>query len=259
MQFMQYDKTSAVKANSSSRIAVHTYAKAKITQAYAGVTERGAKFVALNFINEAGETAEEIKVYYENSQGEPLSGRHQLNAIMAFNGIPTLSQVTGNYKTYDFGAGGVVEKTGLIVPELIGKFMGIVLAENWYTNQYGEAKHTLQLTAVYHLHTGRNARQFIDDTPAIDGQIEQSIDYAKRLSAESRAKAEQGKGGQRQQSQYQGQGQQGQAYNPYQYSQSQGQGQQGQPYQQAPQAQVQAEQQQSSTTPQTVADEDMPF
>ena len=73
------------------------------------------------------------------------------------------------------------------------------------------------------------------DTPAIDGQIEQSIDYAKRLSAESRAKAEQGKGGQRQ---YQGQGQQ-------------------QPYQQA--TQVQAGQQQPSITPQTVADDDIPF
>lgn len=189
MQFMTLDKNLVATANSSSRLQVHALHVVKITQAYCGVTQNGAKFVSLNFVNAHGETADDIKVYYENNQGERLSGKAQLNAIMAFNDIQALSQTQGNYKTYDFEAGGLTDKQGLIVPELIGAYVGVVFAENWYTNQSGEAKYTLQLSAVFHYKTTQNGKQFIYNEPAIQGQIESAIDYAQKLSADSKQKA----------------------------------------------------------------------
>lgn len=260
MQFMQFDKVSASRANSSSKMSPNTYIKAKITQAYAGVNDKGTKFVALSFANQT-ETADEIKVYYENGNGERLSGFNQLQAIMAFNNISALTQVQGNYKSYDYAQGGVVGKTGLIVPELINAYVGVIFYENWYVSPTdGEAKYTLSLSAVYELKTGRNARQVLENTPANAGQIEQSVEYAKKKSAETKAQAEQG-----------GQAPQGNDWQSY-APQHQGQGQNGfappapQPNfgnQSNPWGQPQPQPQGNFAPPapqgQGVSDDDMPF
>ncbi|UNU74145.1 hypothetical protein LU293_04410 [Moraxella nasovis] len=183
------DDSSAAKANSSSRISPHEFHAVKITQAYWSVSQNGAKFIALNFINAQNETADEIKIYYESNQGERLSGYHQINAILAFNNIQGLSNSQGIYKAYDFEAGGVVDKQGLVANELVGAYVGIILSENYYQGKNG-IKHNLNLSAVYHYQTKQNAKQFLNNTPIVDGQIEQSIAYAQKSSETSKQTAE---------------------------------------------------------------------
>lgn len=188
MQFMQFDRNLAIKAGSSQRLETHQFYPAKITQAYAGISQSGAKFVSLSFVDKDGLTADEIAVYYENAHGDKLSGANLLHAIMAFNNIPVLNQIQGSYKSYDFAQGGVVDKQGLIVPELVGAMVGIILSENWYTNQKGEAKYTSQLSYVCHHASQQTAKQLLSNTPAVQGQIEQAINYAEQISHKSKAK-----------------------------------------------------------------------
>lgn len=196
--FFNRDDGSAVKANSSGRMTAHEFYPAKITQAYWGVSQNDSKYLAVNLITANKETVDELKIYFTNRDGEKLSGYHQINAILAFNNIAGLSQVQGVYKSYDFERGETVDKQGLIAPELIGAYVGVILSENYYNGQNG-MKYTLSLSAVYHVKTGQNAKQFLSNTPAVQGQIEQSIAYAQRSSERSRMQAEneaQNQGGQ---------------------------------------------------------------
>lgn len=188
MQFMTLDKELAASVGSSSRLTANAHHIVKITQAYASVTPNGAKYVALNLVNQAGDSADEIKLYYENSEGERLSGKAQLNAIMALNGINVLTQAQGQYKTYDFEAGGITQKQGLVIPELVGAYVGVVLSENWYTNQHGEPKYTLQVSGIFHHQSQKTARQHLYNEPAQNGQIDKAISYATRQSEEGKAK-----------------------------------------------------------------------
>lgn len=180
---------SAQKANASNRLSPHEFHAVKITQAYWGVSQNGAKFIALNLMSASHETADEIKVYFANANNEQLSGYHQINAILALNNIAGLNQVQGTYKTYDFEHGGLTDRQGLIAPELIGTYVGVILSENYYHGQNG-VKHNLNLSAVYHHQTGQNAKQFLQNMPVVQGQIEQSIAYAKKSSQTSKDKAE---------------------------------------------------------------------
>ncbi|AKG12218.1 hypothetical protein [Moraxella bovoculi] len=187
--FFTRNDQSAKKAGGSSRLSAHEFHAAKITQAYWGVSQGGAKFLSVNFINANNETADDIKIYFENSNGEQLSGYHQINAILAFNNISGLNQTQGTYKAYDFEAGGVVDKQGLIAPEIVGAYVGIILSENHYNGQNG-IKHNLNLSAVYHHQSTQNAKQFLENLPPVQGQIEGSIAYAKKSSENSRTSAE---------------------------------------------------------------------
>lgn len=180
---------SAIKANGLSRIAPHEFQVIKITQAYWGSSNTGAKFLSLNLVNASNETADDIKIYFENGSGDKLSGYNQINAILAFNNIAGLNQVQGNYRTYDFDAGGVTEKTGLIAPEIIGAYVGVVLSENYYVGQNG-VKHNLNISSVFHHQTKKNAKQHLGNLPVPQGQIEQAISYAQKSSEDSKAKAE---------------------------------------------------------------------
>lgn len=189
---------SAKKAGGSSRLSAHEFHAVKITQAYWGVSQSGAKFLSVNFVSTNNETADDIKIYFENGSGEQLSGYHQINAILAFNGIAGLSQTQGTYKAYDFDAGGVADKQGLIAPELVGAYVGVILSENHYVGQNG-IKHNLNLSDVYHHKTTQNAKQFLENLPTVQGQVEQSIAYAQKSSESSKTKAEreaQNQGGQ---------------------------------------------------------------
>lgn len=187
--FFTRNDQSAKKAGGSSRLSAHEFHAVKITQAYWGVSQGGAKFLSVNFINANNETADDIKIYFENSQGEQLSGYHQINAILAFNNIAGLNQSQGTYKVYDFEAGGVVDKQGLIAPELVGAFVGIILSENHYNGQNG-IRHNLNLSSVYHHQSTQNAKQFLENLPPAQGQIDGSIAYAKKSSENSRNTAE---------------------------------------------------------------------
>lgn len=186
--YFSFDANAAAKVGSSNRIATCQFVPVKITQAYWGVSQNDVKFLAVNFVNKEGETADEIKLYFENSNGERLSGYNQINAILAFNGIQGLNQVQGQYKAYDFDKGGVVDKQGLIAPEIVGAYVGVVLSENYYSGQNG-IKYILNLSAVFHHGTQQTAKQFMEGTPAIGGQIEQACDHARKLSHDSHAKA----------------------------------------------------------------------
>ncbi|OOR87188.1 hypothetical protein B0181_10905 [Moraxella caviae] len=187
--FFTRNDQSAKKAGGSSRLSAHEFHAAKITQAYWGVSQGGAKFLSVNFVNANNETADDIKIYFENSSGEQLSGYHQINAILAFNNIAGLNQTQGTYKTYDFEAGCVVDKQGLIASEMIGAYVGVIFSENHYNGQNG-IKHNLNLSAVYHHQSTQNAKQFLENLPPAQGQIEGSIAYAKKSSENSRNAAE---------------------------------------------------------------------
>lgn len=188
--YFPLDVQSAQRANSSSQLSAHELHIVKITQAYWGVAQSGAKFLSISLENQMGETADDVKIYFESNNGERWSGYHQINAILAFWGLKGLSQTQGVYKAYDYEAGGVVQKNGLIAPELINKGFGAILSENWYAGKNG-LKHSYDLYAVYHHKTLQNAKQFLQNSPPKDGQIERSIEYAKKTSEKSRQQAEQ--------------------------------------------------------------------
>lgn len=183
------DNASASRANASSQMTPHELHAVKVTQAYWSVSQNGAKFLSVNFENAVGESADDIKIYFESNAGERWSGYHQINAMLAFNNIAGLSQAQGTYRTYDFEQGGVVDKQGLIAPELVGAYVGVIFFENYYVGQNG-IRHSLSLSAVYHHKSQQNAKQFLSNTPAVPNQVEQSIAYAKNTSEKSRKQAE---------------------------------------------------------------------
>lgn len=170
--FWQLDKAKAAKVGQSSYISGNTAEIYQITSAawkakHNSETRVDTYFMSLHIMNIDKSTAH-IDVYYGNSDGDRWSGENIINAIMLCANVPSLSQAQGQYQEYSYDEKKDVQVGGLVAPELVGKKVGLFLADNHYFNAtQGEVKRGgLNLFNVFDAQTRQLPHEKHSNTPA---------------------------------------------------------------------------------------------
>lgn len=196
--FWQLDKSKAAKVGQSSYINGNTSDVFKILSAAWKTNDKDNGFstyyLSLHIMNSEKSTAH-IDIYYANSNNERYSGENIINALMLCSNTPSLSQVQGSYKEYDFDQSRDVMVTGLVAPELAGKKVGMFLADNHYFNKNkGEVKRGgLNLFNVFDADTRQLPIEKANNMPANPeafSQVEQAMLKSSMNSLEKAQKAE---------------------------------------------------------------------
>lgn len=170
--FWQLDKAKAAKVGQSSYINGNTAEIYQILSAawkskHNSETRIDTYFMSLHIMNVDKSTAH-VDVYYGNSAGDIWSGENIINAVMLCANVPGLSQVQGQYFEYNFDEKKDVQVGGLVAPELVGKKVGLFLADNHYFNAtQGEVKRGgLNLFNVFDAQTRQLPHEKHSNTPA---------------------------------------------------------------------------------------------
>lgn len=143
-----------------------------IKAAWYECNDRGTESVQFLFESDDGQEAGPLALYTHNGDGKELPSYKTLNAIMTCVKARTLSAKPGPVELYDFDAGGTVQKTKDVYPELTGKPVGLVLQQEEYTNRNGELKERMIILAPFEAGTGRMAAEVLaqkTEAHAIDG------------------------------------------------------------------------------------------
>ncbi|MPW71814.1 hypothetical protein CPI02_08960 [Moraxella catarrhalis] len=184
--FIACNDADAAKFGASNFIDGDTAQVVKITQAYYTQNDKGTQTLHLSLISSEKQTGD-VAIHFANGQGERLIGYNLINAILKVTGTAGITQAQGTYSAYDFNAGGIVNKQGMVAPELVGKFFGAIFSKNYRINDKGEEKYSINLFGVYHAQTQQWAKQMINGEQALPGQIDQMLERAKAESEKSRA------------------------------------------------------------------------
>lgn len=150
--FIACNDADAAKFGASNFIDGDTAQVVKITQAYYTQNDKGTQTLHLSLISSEKQTGD-VAIHFANGQGERLIGYNLINAILKVTGTAGITQAQGTYSTYDFNAGGTVNKQGMVAPELVGKFFGTIFGKNYRINDKGEEKYSINLFGVYHAQT----------------------------------------------------------------------------------------------------------
>lgn len=189
--FWQLDKTKAAKVGQLAYINGNS---AEIYQIVSAAWKTGTNsqtrvdnyFMSLHIMNADKSTAH-VDVYYANSDGERWSGENIINAIMLCANVPSLSQAQGSFMQYDFDQKKDVQVNGMVAHELVGKKVGLFLAENYYFNQKsGEVKRGgLNVFNVFDAQTRQLPNEKSNNTPATQESFEAVMQAMMKSSAKS--------------------------------------------------------------------------
>lgn len=151
----------------------------KITQAYEIISNGQTKGVHLDLIS-SDQKEGKITLWTQKANGEDVFGINQLNAIMALVEVHAINEQPGKIKVYDYDTKQTVVQAANIYPELMGKYLKIILHKATYQNQIGQLKAKYELSSALHIKTSQTASEFLDQKEAVSyGKI---LDYALKRS-----------------------------------------------------------------------------
>ena len=110
-----------------------------ITRAEAVVSQKGTHGVELAFRTDDGRAADYLSLWTLNANGEALPGRKVLDAILAVCRLRKVAITPGKVKKWDSEAGREVEVSAKVLPELMGKRLGLFLVREEYTKNDGSS------------------------------------------------------------------------------------------------------------------------
>ncbi len=152
---------SAKQADSSARI--------EQTGKYVGtiktmefITARsGAQGFEISFETDMKEGAS-IAIWTVSKDGQPLSGTHKVNALLACCGVRALTPTEQQLEKYDFDLKQKVKRLCVVAPEIAGKRVGLLLQRENYVNSQGQQRHQMNFFASFAAESELMAKEILD-------------------------------------------------------------------------------------------------
>lgn len=152
-QFMTFDQESARKSGGSEYINDGGAYVVKITNAKIVSAKSGSEGVELSCETKDGLKANFLTLYYSKSDGTPIkSGTNALNALMFLTRSTSLSMKNNG--------------TEMIVPELIGKEVGLCLQKRLYTKNDGSDGFSFEIVMPFGPAQMATVKEITDKKPA---------------------------------------------------------------------------------------------
>lgn len=152
-QFMTFDQEAARKSGGSEYIQDGGAYVVKITSAKMVSARSGSEGVELSCETKEGLKANYLTLYYSKSDGTPIkSGTNALNALMFLTRSTSLSMQNNGSE--------------MIVPELIGKEVGLCLQKRLYTKGDGSDGFSFEIVMPFGPSQMATVKEITDKKPA---------------------------------------------------------------------------------------------
>ncbi|WP_228273088.1 hypothetical protein [Acinetobacter radioresistens] len=121
----------------------------------------GAQGFEINFESDSKEYAT-ISIWTISKDGQPLSGTHKVNALLACCGVRALTPTDQKLEKYDFDTKQKVMRLCTVAPEMTNKRVGLLLQRENYLNTQGQQRHQMNLFASFSADSELMAKEVLD-------------------------------------------------------------------------------------------------
>ena len=132
----------------------------KITQAFVVTAQTGTRGVGMSF--ESGGQTANFTIYTYKSNGDPIMGLEQINALMTCLKLHGIKPVGGKIKQWDRDAKAEVFVEGEVFPELANKPIGIAFETEGYFGGNGNEYSRVVPKIFFQPGTGLTASEILD-------------------------------------------------------------------------------------------------
>lgn len=121
----------------------------------------GAQGFEISFESDAKEYTT-ITIWTVSKEGQPLSGTHKVNALLACCGVRSLTPTDQQLEKYDFESRQKVKRLCTVAPEMTGKRIGLLLQRENYLNGQGQQRHQMNFFAAFNAESELMAKEVLD-------------------------------------------------------------------------------------------------
>ena len=121
----------------------------------------GAQGFEVNFESESKEYTT-FTIWTVSKDGQPLSGTHKVNALIACCGVRSLTPTEQALEKYDFDTKQKVKRLCIVAPEMSDKRVGLLLQRENYVNSNGQPRHQMNFFASFNAESELMAKEVLE-------------------------------------------------------------------------------------------------
>ena len=121
----------------------------------------GAQGFEVNFESESKEYTT-FTIWTVSKDGQPLSGTHKVNALIACCGVRSLTPTEQALEKYDFDTKQKVKRLCIVAPEMGDKRVGLLLQRENYVNSNGQPRHQMNFFASFNAESELMAKEVLE-------------------------------------------------------------------------------------------------
>lgn len=124
-------------------------------------SKNGAQGFEVNFETDSKEYST-FTIWTVSKDGNPLSGTHKVNALLACCGVRSLTPTDQQLEKWDYEISQKVKKTCVVAPEVAGKRIGLLLQRENYLNGQGQQRHQMNFFASFNAESELMAKEVLE-------------------------------------------------------------------------------------------------
>lgn len=160
------NRDGAIRASGTPRITVKGAYVGTFTRAEHTVSRRGTVGIDFSFVSEDGAVADFLTVWTQKSDGEELSGRALLDALMTCLAVRNLEPKRGRIEKYNADTREREMMDAVLYPELMDKKIGLLLIVEEYLGNDGSRKSKMMIAGAFEPQSQKTAREIWEKAPA---------------------------------------------------------------------------------------------
>lgn len=134
-----------------------------LTKAELVTSDGGTQGIEFSFQADDGSKADYLTLWTVNSEGQELRGMKVVHALMACLQLRKIDSAPGTIKEWDNDAKQERTRSAELLPDLMGKKVGLVLQrEEYWPNNGGDKKTRMALYTVFQAGTNLMAKEILD-------------------------------------------------------------------------------------------------
>lgn len=160
------NREGAIKASGTPRITRKGAYIGEFTRAEHTVSRRGTLGLDFSFVAEDGSTADYLTVWTKKGDGEELSGRALLDAMMTCMAVRNLEPKRGRIEKYNPDTRERELTDAILYPDLMGKRIGLLLIVEEYIGNDGAKRSKMMVQGCFEPVSQKTAKEIWNKEPA---------------------------------------------------------------------------------------------
>jgi hypothetical protein len=153
------NREGAIKASGTPRITRKGAYVGTFTRAEHTVSGRGTLGIDFSFVGEDGATADYLTVWTQKRDGEELSGRALLDALMTCMAVRDLQPKRGRIEKYNRDTREREMTDAILYPDLMDKRIGLLLIVEEYIGSDGVKRSKMMIQGAFDPQSQKTARE----------------------------------------------------------------------------------------------------
>lgn len=160
------NRDGAIRASGTPRISAKGAYVGTFTRAEHTVSRKNTSGIDFSFVSEDGAQADFLTVWTHKGDGEELSGRALLDALMTCMAVRNLEPKRGRVEKYNRDTGTRELTDATLYPDLMDKPIGLLLIVEEYLGSDGTKKSKMMIAGCFEPVSRKTAKEIWEKTPA---------------------------------------------------------------------------------------------